>query len=294
MSRAYLGRFAPSPTGPLHFGSLASAVISYLDARANQGRWLVRVEDIDPPREMPGAAAIILTQLEKHGLTWDGEVLYQSSRLAAYREALDSLNAQQRLYPCTCSRQDLKQRHGKHGPACREPWEQPATDHAWRVNIGETASIEFEDCLQGHYHQNMQDDVGDFILLRRDGLVAYQLAVTVDDWHQGITHVIRGLDLQDSTPRQIFLQRLLGFPTPTYGHSPIAVNRAGDKLSKQSHAPPVRNELAEQNITSVLKWLRLPPPDELTNSPCAEQLFWAQQHWSRQLLRGFTSAPAPA
>lgn len=279
---SYTGRFAPSPTGPLHFGSLVSAAASYLDARHHNGRWLVRVEDIDPPREVPGTAAIILKQLESHGLEWDGGVLYQSQRSDAYRQLLNTLKSRELLYPCTCSRQQLV--NGYHGPRCRNNAQD--VPHAWRVCVDERGDIGFTDGLQGWYHQDIQALSGDFVLLRKDGLFAYQLAVTADDHYQGISHVIRGCDLLDSTPRQIFLQRLLGYTTPFYGHLPLAVDTAGNKLSKQNLAAPLENPNAPESLSAALRWLRLPLPEELSGAPCREQLQWAQQHWSYQPLRG--------
>jgi len=263
----YTGRFAPSPTGPLHIGSLLAATGSYLQARANGGRWLVRIEDLDLPRVVPGAAERILSTLEVFGLHWDGEVLYQSSRFPAYRAALHQLRNQ--LYPCGCSRADIRrQAAAVNGVAsiypgtCRNGL--PAGKHprALRISTGER-EISFHDLVQGKQHQNLQREVGDFILRRSDGLIAYQLAVVVDDAAQGVTEVVRGCDLLDSTPRQIFLQELLGFPSPRYAHLPIITNTLGQKLSKQTRAPALDPERPLPALWKVLQLLGQHPPSEL-------------------------------
>ena len=232
----YTGRFAPSPTGSLHFGSLVAAVGSWLFARAAGGRWLVRVEDIDPPREVPGAAADILATLAAFGLAHDGEVLYQSTRLAAYAVALRQLIAQGDVFACRCSRSDLDAVGGIHGASCVAT--DPGREPAWRVRVPEGA-LRFHDAVCGEVAQDLAREVGAFVLRRVDGLYAYQLAVVVDDAAQGITHVVRGADLLDSTPRQIWLQRLLGHATPGYAHLPLALDAQGRKLSKQDRARPV-------------------------------------------------------
>ena len=237
----YTGRFAPSPTGPLHMGSLIAAAASWLDARAAGGRWLVRIEDLDRARCMPGAADAILRTLERLGLQWDGEVLYQSRRLERYRAAFAELASH--TYWCGCTRREIADSSlglaadGAHiyPGTCRAS---TARKRALRVRTT-MEPIAFVDRVQGRCEQVLERDIGDFVLYRADGLFAYQLAVVVDDAAQGITDVVRGADLLDSTPRQIYLQRLLGLPTPRYLHVPVALDAAGEKLSKQSAAAPI-------------------------------------------------------
>jgi glutamyl-Q tRNA(Asp) synthetase len=241
---SYVGRFAPSPTGPLHFGSLVAALASYCDARSRGGTWLMRMEDVDEPRSQLGAADDILRTLRRCGFHWDGEVAVQSTRTALYEAALARLAAMGLAYPCACTRRELEDAPTGAGGervypgTCRAGV--PAhlagrTQRAWRVKVGE-ATIAFDDRLQGRQSQMLAKDVGDFVVKRADGLVAYQLAVVVDDAEQQVTDVVRGADLCASTPRQIHLQRLLGLPTPAYLHVPVAVDASGEKLSKQTHA----------------------------------------------------------
>ena len=235
--KSYRGRFAPSPTGPLHLGSLVAAVGSWVRARRCNGVWLVRIEDIDPPREVPGAAADILETLAAFGMHSDEPVVYQSARSAAYQRAFDELNAQHQVFPCWCSRADLEPFGGIHPQECvasRDASRAPA----WRVRVRDEPVL-FVDRAMGRQHQNLREDVGDFVVLRTEGWFAYQLAVVVDDAEQEITEVVRGADLLDSTPRQIFLQRLLGLPTPGYLHLPLILGVDRRKLSKQDRARPV-------------------------------------------------------
>jgi glutamyl-Q tRNA(Asp) synthetase len=257
------GRFAPSPTGPLHFGSLVAALASWLDARAACGRWLVRVEDLDEPRVQPGAAREILRALRQLGLDWDDEVTHQSSRTARYEEALQRLGAH--TYWCGCTRKEIADSSlglAADGAAiypgtCRRglPPDKPA--RALRLKVDDS-KIVFVDRVQGRREQVLSRDVGDFVLYRADGQFAYQLAVVVDDAAQGITDVVRGADLIDSTARQIFLQRLLGLPTPRYLHVPVAVNAAGEKLSKQTGAEPLDLSRAEREVRRALAFLGHP------------------------------------
>ena len=230
----YVGRFAPSPTGPLHFGSLVAALASFLDARKHQGQWLIRIEDIDPPRESPAAPAEILNQLKVFGLEWDGVPLFQSTRLNAYQMELDRLKHLHLTFQCDCSRRSF----GAIYPGtCRKS--PPTTgSNATRVRVNQSI-IEFLDLFQKEQKFALQTEIGDFILKRKDGLIAYQLAVITDDNYQGINHVIRGYDLLDSTPRQIYLAQCLGFPVPVYGHFPVILGSDGHKLSKQAKAAPV-------------------------------------------------------
>lgn len=280
----YIGRFAPSPTGLLHIGSLLTALASYADARANRGKWLVRMEDLDPPREMPGAAAHILHTLEAFGFEWDGEVVWQSRRHSLYRDALGRLKEKGLLYPCYCSRKDWQAAAAQgadgfvYNGRCRRPEDRPHTDKppAWRIRVNDE-TIGFDDGIVGHYAQNLARDIGDFVLLRADGFWAYQLAVVADDADQGITHIVRGQDLLVSTPRQIYLQRCLGFATPHYAHLPLLVNKHGQKWSKQTLAPALDENNKEQLLRQVLEYLNLPPAPEVSRPQAL--LSWAIEHW---------------
>ena len=280
----YIGRFAPSPTGLLHIGSLLTALASYADARANRGKWLVRMEDLDPPREMPGAAAHILHTLEAFGFEWDGEVVWQSRRHSLYRDALGRLKEKGLLYPCYCSRKDWQAAAAQgadgfvYNGRCHRPEDRPHTDKppAWRIRVNDE-TIGFDDGIVGHYAQNLARDIGDFVLLRADGFWAYQLAVVADDADQGITHIVRGQDLLVSTPRQIYLQRCLGFATPHYAHLPLLVNKHGQKWSKQTLAPALDDNHNEQLLRQVLQYLNLPPAPEVSRPQAL--LSWAIEHW---------------
>ena len=280
----YIGRFAPSPTGLLHIGSLLTALASYADARANRGKWLVRMEDLDPPREMPGAAAHILHTLEAFGFEWDGEVVWQSRRHSLYRDALGRLKEKGLLYPCYCSRKDWQAAAAQgadgfvYNGRCRRPEDRPHTDKppAWRIRVNDE-TIGFDDGIVGHYAQNLARDIGDFVLLRADGFWAYQLAVVADDADQGITHIVRGQDLLVSTPRQIYLQQCLGIPTPAYAHLPLLTNKQGQKWSKQTLAPALDENHKEQLLRQVLQYLNLPPAPEVSRPQAL--LSWAIEHW---------------
>lgn len=281
-SRAnYIGRFAPSPTGPLHFGSLLAAVASFLDARAQNGKWLIRVEDLDPPREPAGSAELILQQLQEFGMHWDGEVLYQSSRLDAYREALDRLKDLRLCYPCDCTRGQIREMGNVYDGSCRQRKTPPDKSYALRLKTDER-TIGFDDAIQGRFSQQLESDVGDFVLLRKDGLFAYQLAVVVDDEYQKISHIVRGWDLLDSTPRQIYLQQQLGFRQQKYAHIPIIVDKAGQKLSKQAFAPSIETDKASEAIFSVLELLGQSPPKELRKESPKSLLQWAVPNWDMQ------------
>ncbi|MBD0764773.1 MULTISPECIES: tRNA glutamyl-Q(34) synthetase GluQRS [Neisseria] len=281
----YTGRFAPSPTGLLHIGSLLTAVASYADARSNGGKWLVRMEDLDPPREMPGAASHILHTLEAFGFEWDGEVAYQSRRYALYEETLCRLKSAGLVYPCHCSRKDW-QAGAKRGAdgfvyngRCRHLDQRPALQGkqpAWRIRVPDRV-ISFSDGIVGGYAQNLAGDIGDFVLLRADGYWAYQLAVVADDAEQCVTHIVRGQDLLVSTPRQIYLQQCLGVPTPRYAHLPLLTNTQGQKWSKQTLAPALDLNRREQLLRQVFRYLNLPEAPE-TDRP-AELLDWAVAHW---------------
>lgn len=279
----YIGRFAPSPTGPLHFGSLVAAVAGYADARANGGRWLLRIEDLDPPREIPGAAESFPRVLERYGLHWDGAILRQSTRAAAYRAALDQLRAGNKIFACGCTRAQLEDTPlgatGEHiyPGTCRDGLAPGRSARSWRLRVDSTL-ITFDDCIQGPQSQNLALAAGDFVLRRADGLWAYHLAVVVDDREQGITDIVRGADLLPSTPRQIWLQRQLGAPVPRYAHVPAAVNAAGEKLSKQTRAVPLPMDSPVAPLCAAWRFLNQPAPSwEL--STAEEFWHWAIAHW---------------
>jgi len=280
----YIGRFAPSPTGPMHLGSLVAAVASYLDARAAGGRWLVRMEDLDRPRCEPGAADTILYQLDAYGLQWDGAMLYQSQRDDAYAAALDALKEIGAAYPCACTRSQLAQAVRNHEGeiiypgTCRAGVPAGSIARSWRARVPDVSAY-FHDRIHGDLQQNLARDVGDFIVKRADGLYAYQLAVVVDDAFQGITHVVRGADLLWNTPRQIHLQTLLGFPTPAYAHVPLITNAAGQKLSKQTLAPALPIARQSAVMMQALAALGHAPPFEMAGAAPAELLAWASAHW---------------
>lgn len=287
----YIGRFAPSPTGPLHQGSVVAAIASYLDAKAHNGRWLVRIEDVDSPRTVPGAADAILRCLEALSLEWDGEVIHQSQRTHHYHDALAALQSRNATYPCACTRREIADSavYGTDGPVypgtCRNGLPAGRVARATRVRTAQSR-IEFTDAIQGLVTQDLECDCGDFVVLRADGLFAYQLAVIVDDHLQGVTHVVRGADLLDSTPRQIHLQRLLGCATPQYAHVPVALNRNGEKLSKQTRAEAVSAGEAASAFVSALRFLGQPAPQELTGATTREIRDFAAAHWRRKAVRG--------
>ncbi len=277
---SYIGRFAPSPTGPLHIGSLLAAVASYLDARHHNGQWLLRIEDLDPPREVPGAADQIIRTLEHYGFEWDGEIIYQSQRLDAYHDALNTLKAAGYAYACDCSRQQIQLRGAQHyDDHCRSRQAEVAKEHAIRV-VTDDQTIAFTDRIQGPITSRLHQDSGDFVIRRKDGLFAYQLAVVVDDAFQGITHTVRGSDLLDSTPKQLYLQQLLGFPTLSYGHIPVIVNAEGQKLSKQTYAPALPNSQPNRLLITALSYLGISVAADQQRAPPAAILAWAAQQWS--------------
>ncbi len=287
--RTVRGRFAPSPSGPLHFGSLVAAVGSYLSARAQGGAWLVRMEDLDPPREVNGVAADILRTLEAYGFEWHGEILYQSRRRDAYEAALDALRQSGALYACGCTRKEIADSsvHGIEGPVypgtCRAGLAAGRSARALRVRT-DNAVIEFEDRVQGRQHAQLESEIGDFVVRRADGFHAYQLAVVVDDAEQGITEIVRGTDLLTSTPRQIHLQRLLGFPPPSYLHLPAALNAQGEKLSKQTRAEALARTDPVPVLWQALAFLGQCPPPEWQAATRAD--FWAAAvaRWSEAVI----------
>jgi len=292
----YRGRFAPSPTGPLHFGSLVAATGSYLQAKQARGQWLVRIEDLDPPRAVPGAADLILRTLEAFGFEWDESVLFQSTRTPAYEHALDKLRSQGLSYPCSCSRSELQALNvGLPGNSeelyypsrCRQGPLRAHGPYAWRFLVpGEPVC--FLDQLQGTHCVNLQSAIGDFVIKRRDGGFAYQLAVVVDDAEQGITEVVRGADLLLNTPRQIALQRALGTPLPAYMHLPLAVDPLGRKLAKSNAAAPVNADNAAEALWRALRFLRQPIPDELQAAAVSSLWNWAFTHWDATSLNSIS------
>ena len=291
----YTGRFAPSPTGPLHFGSLAAALASWLDARAAAGDWLLRIEDLDKPREQPGAADAILRQLEGLGLTWDGPVLYQRGRDARYRAALETLERRGATYPCACTRSEIADSAlaidgaRVYPGTCRGGLAPGRQARATRVRTsGEP--IRYTDRVQGETAQSIEQEVGDFVLCRADGVIAYQLAVVVDDAEQGVTDVVRGADLLDATARQIWLQRLLGYSSPRYLHLPAAVSPTGEKLSKQTGAPAIDATQPLRELARALAFLGQPVPEAASAS---ELLKRALECWNTSLIPRVRAAAAP-
>ncbi|MDM8350870.1 tRNA glutamyl-Q(34) synthetase GluQRS [Pseudomonas sp. sp1636] len=274
---AYIGRFAPTPSGYLHFGSLVAALASYLDARAAGGRWLLRMEDLDPPREVPGAQDAILSTLDSYGLQWDGELVRQSQRHAEYQALVERLLQQGLAYACTCSRKQLEGCHGIYPGTCRDAGHSPQ-NAAIRLRVP-NLSYAFSDRVQGEYRQHLGREVGDFVIRRRDGFYAYQLAVVLDDAWQGMTDVVRGADLLDSTPRQLYLQELLGLAQPRYLHVPLIIQPDGHKLGKAYRSPPLPTDRAAPLLVRALHALGQEPPGELERARPPELLAWAVRHW---------------
>lgn len=290
---SYRGRFAPSPTGPLHFGSLVTAVGSFLQAKSQGGTWLLRMDDIDPPREVPGAADLILHTLEAFGLYWDEPVLYQSTRTGVYEAALEILRDTGHSYPCACSRQEIVAAQGKskvYPGTCRDGLPTGREGRALRVRLP-ADEVHFEDLLQGKVRRDSETELGDFVVRRADGLFAYHLAAVVDEAYQNITDVVRGADLLDATAYQICLQRLLHLPTPRYLHLPIAVNAQGQKLSKQTYAAALDPAQAGLLMTQALAFLGHAPPAELAGAPCPELLAWALTAWNPAQLPRVAAIP---
>jgi glutamyl-Q tRNA(Asp) synthetase len=294
----YRGRFAPSPTGPLHFGSLVAAAGSFLEARTRGGEWLVRMEDVDTPRTVTGAADAILRALEACGMEWSGAVLYQTTRVEAYAAALATLRQRGLVYACACSRREIADSAtaGIEGPVypgtCRGGIPEGKSARTQRVDT-RGAEIAFDDLLQGRMAQQLERDLGDFVLHRADGLFAYQLAVVVDDAEQGITDVVRGADLLDSTPRQIYLQRILELPTPRYAHLPVAVNAQGQKLSKQTLAAPLDERRPVPALVAALRFLGQEPPASLEAGTVSDLWQWALENWRIDRVPRARTAPAP-
>ncbi|MFY1019942.1 tRNA glutamyl-Q(34) synthetase GluQRS [Ectopseudomonas khazarica] len=291
MNSSYVGRFAPTPSGYLHFGSLVAALASYLDARAVGGGWLLRMEDLDPPREVPGAQDAILRTLETYGFEWDGELERQSERHAQYAAVTERLLSQGLAYACVCSRKQLEGYAGVYPGFCRNAChaEQNA---AIRIRVPEL-DYHFTDRVQGEFHQHLGREVGDFVIRRRDGLFAYQLAVVLDDAWQGITNVVRGADLLDSTPRQLYLQELLGLPQPRYLHVPLIIQPDGHKLGKSYRSPPLPADQAGPLLLRALRALGQPAPADLRDAAPRQLLEWGIAHWdATRIPRSRTLAEA--
>jgi len=275
--RHYVGRFAPSPSGDLHFGSLIAALGSFLQARAQRGQWLVRIEDIDPPREVAGAADRILATLEHYGLHWDGQVVYQSQRHDAYRATLDWLQQQGLSYYCTCTRSRIQQIGGLYDGHCRDL---QLGAHAAAIRLRQSAPVyAFDDRLQGRLQADPALAQEDFIIRRRDGLFAYNLAVVVDDHFQGVNEIVRGADLIEPTVRQIALYHQLQAPVPRYVHLPLALGEHGLKLSKQNHAPPLPTGDPRPLLVAALKFLHQPLPENWQDLDLPLLLRFAIAHW---------------
>jgi glutamyl-Q tRNA(Asp) synthetase len=293
----YRGRFAPSPTGPLHFGSLVAALASYCDARAAGGEWLLRIEDVDTPRSRKRIADGMLATLGAYGFEWDGEVVRQSERAALYQAALDSLAARGRIFACACTRRELESMpfgaggERRYPGTCRSGVAAGRKGRARRLLVTGEA-IGFHDRLQGWQEQRLDRDIGDFIVKRADGVFAYQLAVVVDDAAQGITHVVRGADLLASTPRQIWLQRQLGLQTPSYLHHPVAILPSGEKLSKQTGAPPLDDADPLPALVRAWDFLAQAQPPAAPAS-VAEFWQWARLAWAPTALPPVLMLPVP-
>lgn len=297
MESMYVGRFAPSPTGPLHFGSLLAALASCLEARARGGRWLVRMEDLDPPREERGAAAAILRTLEAYGFAWDGPVWYQGRRGEAYEAALAELKRAGLAYDCGCTRREIRAVAEAGGAGavypgtCRHGLPAGKAPRIVRLRVPDER-LGFEDAVQGRFEQDLGTEVGDFPVRRGDGLYAYQLAVAVDDAAQGVTHVVRGADLLDSTPRQIHLQGCLGLATPEYAHIPVAAGPDGLKLSKQTRAPALPDADPVPRLVRAFAFLGQPLPDGAEHLSLAAFWQWAREVWDLERLPGRRSVVA--
>jgi glutamyl-Q tRNA(Asp) synthetase len=281
--KTIIGRFAPSPTGPLHLGSLYTALASFLQARSQQGKWLLRIDDLDTARNVTGTSDAILTTLDTFGLHWDDSVVYQSQCLTVYDDVLNDLSKNQLIYPCSCSRKMLASTDIYSG-LCRHQSPSPDSPTALRIKT-DSRLITFEDGLQGVMLHNLAKQTGDFILKRRDGIIAYQFAVVIDDDRQHINQIVRGFDLLAETPKQIYLQHLLGLPCPAYFHVPVIVDEYGYKLSKQTQATAVDLTTPQNVIFELLSLLKQNPPAELQHASVTELLGWAIEHWNINLLK---------
>lgn len=285
-AKPYLrGRFAPSPSGPLHFGSLVAAVGSYLIAKFYGAEWQVRIEDIDPPREIEGAADTILRQLEAFGLHWDGPIVYQSESIPRFHEILEELKRKDLLYACDCTRKKISKLSddGRYPNICQNKKLSFDGEVAWKLRHGE-GSYHFYDHIQGDCEFDSSLYQEDFTVKRKDGLMAYQLAVVVDDIDAGIDHVVRGIDLLDSTPRQLRLYEVLDKPAPLWYHLPLAINQDGNKLSKQNHAEAIDSQHPSQQLHQAIAFLGQKPPVSLRNEPPEIIIDWAIEHFSLESI----------
>jgi glutamyl-Q tRNA(Asp) synthetase len=292
------GRFAPTPSGALHFGSLVAALGSYCAARSQQGRWLVRIEDVDTPRVVAGASEQILRDLEAFGFDWDGEVVHQSNRFNEYRLALDKLWRQGDCFACECSRRTLREQGVASGPLgqiypgnCRDK-SLPQSSHSIRMSTANSGGIGFHDQVYGWFSLALETQVGDFVLRRSDHIYAYHLAVVVDDEMQGIDQVVRGADLLENTSLHIYLQQQLGFAIPDYLHLPLVNNADGFKLSKQTGANPLDHANAPRLLLAALRHLQQQPPCDLENETAATILRWSVEHWNPAAITPQPSARA--
>ena len=298
MNKDYRGRFAPSPTGPLHFGSLIAAAGSYLEARSRDGEWLLRIEDLDPPREIPGAADDIIRALDRFGFEWDGEILYQSERYELYAQALETLTCKGLTYPCGCTRKEILRtaEFGEHGAiypgACRNGLPEDKQARSVRIRTPDEV-FQFSDRVQGTQAQNLLNELGDFLLKRADGLWAYNLAVVVDDGACAINDVVRGCDLLSFTNIQIFLQQGLDLPTPGYCHLPLASHADGCKLSKQTLAQAITDYPPERTLHQALTFLNHPPPEDMLGASLFELWQWAIANWQLERIPATRTMPAP-
>lgn len=286
---SYCGRFAPSPTGPLHQGSLVAALASYLDARSQQGRWLLRIEDLDPLRESDSARDRILASLEAHGLHWDGPIRFQSQRHEAYEQLLNQWRRQGLLYPCPCSRKELQAHEGRHPRQCRDhpDWTSQAP-RSLRFALDETTG-QWQDRLLGDIPYTLHAELDDPVLKRKEGYYAYHLGVVCDDLDQGVNQIVRGQDLLEATPIHRALYQALGETPPAYLHIPLLCNAQGQKLSKQTHAPALDDRQAGANLWSALRSLCQSPPADLQPAPVTEILQWATLHWRIEPLARLAS-----
>ncbi|THB72330.1 MAG: tRNA glutamyl-Q(34) synthetase GluQRS [Gammaproteobacteria bacterium] len=292
----YIGRFAPSPTGPLHFGSLVAAVGSYLEAKTNHGKWLLRVEDIDPPREVKGATKNIISTLEQFGFEWDEHITYQSRRYEIYQEYIDQLLHRSLAYSCGCSRKEIAKTATRSANGLIYPG-------TCRIGLGnkeprsvrlltENIDINFHDLVQGVIIQNLETESGDYVIKRADGLYAYNLAVVIDDQLSGITDIVRGHDLLACTCQHIYLQRVLHFDTPRYAHLPIAINKSGQKLSKQNLAKEIDTHNKAQALFNALTFLNQNPDKQLLESDLDSIWNWSIENWNIGAIKGVKEKPA--
>ncbi len=282
----YVGRFAPSPTGPLHFGSLVAALGSYLQAKHRQGLWLLRIDDLDHTRSRPQATDSILRTLDALGLHWDGEIMYQQPRIPDYQGALQQLTDSGKTFPCACTRKEAGS--GIYSGHCRNGLPTGLKPRSQRLLALERTII-IPDALQGNYSQSLSVDVGDFVIHRADGIISYHLATILDDNEQHITQVVRGADLLDSTPRQHYIAELLDLPSPEYMHLPVATTKDGKKLSKQNHATPINTAQPVETLVAALRFLGQEIPENIEQNQTEPLLQWSVKQWDPDVLKGIKS-----